>query len=256
MGTITSMRSLSLAAMSIVLLALPSLASASESVTVPDPTAPGLSVDGAVFIREDGGYGRCSGTSVTAPNKSLVITAGHCVFENGRWSGRRWVFVPGYRHGERPFGTFIAHWLGTTPQWHRAENDNFDVGAAVVGRNERGELLAQAVGADRLVTGRHPRAFDVRGYPVARPFNGGTLQVCQGAASVGHDFQTLLMPGPLDLGVQCRISGGASGGGWFIDGDLLDGVTSGSYTEDPATVYGPYFGDVVGRLAHVAGRVR
>jgi hypothetical protein len=250
------MRSLSLAAMSIVLLALPSLASASESVTVPDPTAPGLSVDGAVFIREDGGYGRCSGTSVTAPNKSLVITAGHCVFENGRWSGRRWVFVPGYRHGERPFGTFIAHWLGTTPQWHRAENDNFDVGAAVVGRNESGELLAQAVGADRLVTGRHPRAFDVRGYPVARPFNGGTLQVCQGAASVGHDFQTLLMPGPLDLGVQCRISGGASGGGWFIDGDLLDGVTSGSYTEDPATVYGPYFGDVVGRLAHVAGRVR
>ena len=250
------MRLRNLTAIWIVLLALPGLASASESITVPDPTAPGLSVNGAIFIREDGGYGRCSGTSVIAPNRSLVITAGHCVFEDGHWSGRRWVFVPGYRHGERPFGTFIAHWLGTTPQWHGAENGNFDVGAAVVGRNERGELLAQAVGAVRLVTGRHPRAFDVYGYPVARPFNGGTLQVCQGATRTGHDLQSLLMPGPLDLGVLCRISGGASGGGWFIDGDLLDSVTSSSYTEDPATVYGPYFGDVVGRLTHVAGRVR
>ncbi|HEY7256368.1 MAG TPA: hypothetical protein VH476_06760 [Solirubrobacterales bacterium] len=250
------MRLLSLAAMSIALLALPSLASAAKSVTVPDPTAPGPSVNGAIFIREDGGYGRCSGTSAVAPNRSLVITAGHCVFDEGHWSGRRWVFVPGYRHGERPFGTFIADWLGTTPQWRRAENDNFDVGAAVVGRNERGELLAQAVGADRLVTGRHPRTFDVYGYPVARPFNGGTLQVCQGAARRGPDLEALLMPGPLELGVSCRISDGASGGGWFIDGDLLNGVTSSSYYDDPVTDYGPYFGDAVARLAHVAGRIR
>jgi len=79
------MRLLSLAVMSIALLALPSLASGSKSVTVPDPTAPGLSVNGAIFIREDGGYGRCSGTSVIAPNRSLVITAGHCVFDDGHF---------------------------------------------------------------------------------------------------------------------------------------------------------------------------
>lgn len=245
-----------IAAAAIALLASPALAAAAESIVVPDPSAPGLSVNGVIFIREPAGYGRCSGTSVAAPNKSLVITVGHCVFDEGHWFGRRWVFVPGYRHGERPFGTFVAHWLGTTPQWRHGQNFNYDVGAAVVGRNERGELLAEAVGADRMVTGHHPKAFDVYGYPVTRPYNGGTLHLCQGAARTGHDLEALLTPGPLELGVSCRVSGGSSGGGWFIAGDLLDGVTSNSYPEDPATVYGPYFGATVGKLAHVAGRVR
>jgi hypothetical protein len=244
-----------LAAALALLMTAPALASAAESVTV-DPTAAGLTVNGAIFIREPAGYGRCSGTSVVAPNKSLVITAGHCVFDEGHWSGRRWVFVPGYHHGERPFGTFIAHWLGTTPQWRKSGNSNFDVGAAVVGRNERGELLAEAVGADRLVTGRHPQSFDVYGYPVAHPFNGGTLQLCQGAVRTGSDLEALLAPGPLEIGVACEVSGGSSGGGWFTEGNLLDGVTSNGYDDDLKTVYGPYFGAAVGHLAHVAGRVK
>ncbi len=223
---------------------------------MPEPTAPGLTVNGVIFIRERYGYGRCSGTSVSAPNRSLVITAGHCVFDEGHWLGRHWVFVPGYQHGERPFGTFTARWLGTTPGWFSSQNENFDVGAAVVGRNERGQLLAQAVGADRLVSGRDPRqTFDVYGYPVAHPFDGSSLQVCRDVPFVGHDLVALLAPGPLELGVACPISAGASGGGWMIHGDLLDGVNSNSYPEDPGTAYGPYFGSAVARLARHAGRI-
>jgi hypothetical protein len=227
------------------------------SETISDPTAPGVAVNGVIFIRERYGYGRCSGTSVVAPDRSLVVTAGHCVFDEGHWMSRHWVFVPGYEHGERPFGTFTAHWLGTTPGWFHSGNFNFDVGAAVVGRNERGQLLAQAVGADRLVTGRNPRqAYDVYGYPVARPFNGSTLQVCRGASFAGHDLPALLEPGPLEFGVSCPISAGASGGGWVVDGDLLDGVTSNSYSDDAGTTYGPYFGEAVAKLVHRAGRIR
>lgn len=230
-----------------------------ESQAVPDPTLPGFSQYGAVFISEGPGRGfaRCSGTSVNSPNLSLVVTAGHCVYDEGRWSAHKWVFVPGYRYGERPFGTFVAHWIGTTPQWRAEENFNYDVGMAVVGRNERGQRLAEAVGADEIAWGLPPQgAFDVYGYPVARPFTGATLQVCPQAAYEGHDLEAFLTPGPLELGVKCNISGGSSGGGWVIGGDRLDGVTSNSYGNDPTTDYGPYFGKAVARLFARAARVK
>jgi hypothetical protein len=227
------------------------------SETIKDPTAPEYRVNGAIFINEGIGYGRCSGTSVISPNKSVVITAGHCVFDEGIWSNRKWVFVPGYHHGERPFGTFTAHWLGTTPGWHGHGNENFDVGAAVVGRNEKGQTLAAAVGADKLATGLSPnQTFDVFGYPVEKPFNGGTLQVCREVGFEGHDFGSLFEPGPLDLAINCDDSAGGSGGGWVIEGDVLNGVTTYGYPEDPFTNFGPYFGRDVANLYARAKQIR
>jgi V8-like Glu-specific endopeptidase len=229
------------------------------SVPVPEPSAPTMRRNGAIFISEGPGrgFGRCSGTAVTSPNLSLVFTAGHCVFDDGHWQARHWVFVPAYRYGERPFGTFAAKWLGTTPGWRNHRNFNFDVGVAVVGRNERGQRLEAAVGADKIAFGRPPnQLFDVYGYPVARPFDGSTLRVCEGARYIGHDLNAWLTPGPLELGVTCQISPGSSGGGWVIDGDTLNGVTSNAYPEDRHTTYGPYFGGAVKRLYERASRVR
>ena len=229
------------------------------SETIVDPTEPQYRVNGAIFISEGAGigFGRCSGTSVVSPNKSVVITAGHCVYDEGIWSNRKWVFVPGYHHGERPFGTFTAHWLGTTPAWHGHENENFDVGAAVVGRNEKGQTLAAAVGADRLKTGLSPnQTFDVYGYPVERPFNGGTLQVCRGASFEGHDFGSLFEPGPLNLAISCDDSAGGSGGGWVIEGNVINGVTTYGYPSDPFTNFGPYFGQDVANLYARAKQIK
>lgn len=230
-----------------------------SSATVADPAAPGLRQNGAIFISEGPreGFGRCSGTSVNAANLSLVFTAGHCVFDEGRWSARHWVFVPAYRYGERPFGTFAAKWLGTTKGWLQGGNFNYDVGVAVVARNERGERLGAAVGGDKVAFNLSPhQLFDVYGYPVAEPFNGSTLRVCARASYLGHDLEAWLTPGPLELGVPCEISGGSSGGGWVIDGNTLNGVTSNSYSNDPTTSYGPYFGNAVARLYERAARVR
>jgi V8-like Glu-specific endopeptidase len=231
----------------------------STSETIDDPTEPKYRVNGAIFISEGAGigYGRCSGTSVISPNESVVITAGHCVYDGGIWSNRKWVFVPGYHHGERPFGTFTAHWLGTTPAWHGHENENFDVGAAVVGRNEKGRTLAAAVGADRLKTGLSPdQTFDVYGYPVEKPFNGGTLQVCREAGFEGHDFGSLFEPGPLDLAISCDDSAGGSGGGWVIEGNVINGVTTYGYPADPFTNFGPYFGGDVASLYARAKQIK
>jgi hypothetical protein len=226
--------------------------------TVPDPTLPGIAQNGAIFVvLGRGQLGRCSGTSVNAPNMSVVFTAGHCVHLGDTWFGREWVFVPGYHHGIRPYGTFVAKWLGSTRQWVVSGNENFDVGAAVVSRNERGERLGEAVGGDGIAWNLSPnQVFDVYGYPVEDPFNGSTLQLCAQTPFEGHDLVSFLAPGPLDLAVQCNVTGGASGGGWLIAGGLLNGVTTNGYTDDPTTDYGPYFGNAVGKLFRSAARVR
>jgi V8-like Glu-specific endopeptidase len=225
--------------------------------TISDPTAAGFSQNGAVFVvGRFGTLGRCSGTSVNAPNFSLVITAGHCVHEGRHWMGTKWVFVPGYHHGQRPFGTFVAKWLGSTPQWIESENSNYDVGAAVVSRNERGQRLADAVGADEIAFNLPlKQVFDVYGYPVAEPFDGATLQRCAQTPYEGHAFFSLLSSGPLNLAVHCEISAGASGGGWVIGGNVLNGVTADGYPGDD-TNYGPYFGKEVAKLYARAAKVK
>lgn len=241
--------------------AMASTASGSDFETVADPTAAGQSRNGAIFIvLRGGGLARCSGTSVSAPNLSVVFTAGHCVNDGGPgggWLGDEWVFVPGYHDGVRPFGVFVAKWLGATRLWLKFGSENADVGAAVVSRNERGERLGAAVGGDGIAWGLPPgQAFDVYGYPVAPPYDGTAQRLCPGTPYLGHDVASFLWRGPLNMAVRCEVTGGASGGGWVIPGGLLDGVTDYGWSDDPATDFGSYFGGDVGSLYRRAARVR
>jgi V8-like Glu-specific endopeptidase len=241
-------------------LAAPSATPGASFQPVADPTAPAYRVNGVVFFEDFFGLGRCSGTAVNAPNLSVVVTAGHCVNSGGgrgRWYDHQWVFVPAYRHGQRPFGAFPAKWLGTTPRWHSEFAENADVGIAVVGRNARGQRLGAAVGGAGFAAGLKPRQdFEVHGYPAEEPFDGETQQVCAGTTFLGRDPQSLLSGGPLSLAVTCNVTGGASGGGWTIAGGRLNSVTAYDYPSSPTTVFGPYFGKEVARLYHRAGGVR
>jgi hypothetical protein len=226
---------------------------------VADPAAEGFRRNGVIFFLVDDEPARCSGTSVNAPNLSVVFTAGHCVF--GRearhaWFDRLWVFVPGFRFGQRPFGVFPATRLDATRPWVAGESEDADVGAAVVGRNERGELLGEAVGGDGIAWNQPAKqeVFDVHGYPAAPPFDGETQRLCSQTSFLGHDSLSYLWDGPLNLAVSCNVTGGASGGGWTIAGDKLNSVTDYTYTLDPETDYGSYFGEEVARLyERVAG---
>jgi hypothetical protein len=239
----------------------PEVAPHSDFAEVPDPADPVSRVNGAVFFEVEGELGRCSGTAVDSPNRSVVFTAGHCVHELGgrhrAWYRGHWTFVPAYRFGQRPFGVFPAKWLDATTRWVKEGNENFDVAAAVVGRNEKGQTLGAAVGGDRIAFNLPPRqVFDVHGYPVGRPFDGETQRLCSAASYLGHDPESILSPGPLTLAVPCQVTGGASGGGWTIHGDVLDGVTDYGYSEDPETDFGAYFGSEVARLYHRVERFR
>lgn len=227
---------------------------------IPDPTAPASRENGVIFLQVGLFLARCSGTSVNAPNFSVVFTAGHCVNEggpNGEWYGRSWVFVPGYRFGQRPFGVFPAKRLFATPGWLNTASENYDVGVAVVQRNERGQRLGAAVGGAGIAWNQRPeQTFDIHGYPSEAPFDGETQRLCSQTPYLGHDAESFLVPGPLNLAVECEVTGGASGGGWTIGGNVLNGVTDYGYPIDPTTDFGAYFGREVAKMYGRAARTK
>jgi len=232
----------------------------SDFEAVPDPAAPEFRIHGAVFLSFGiFGYGRCSGTAVHSRNRSVVFTAAHCI-NSGRsdhWFRGAWAFIPAFRYGQRPFGIFPAEWIDTTKQWRGSGSENYDVGAAVVGRNQRGETLEQAVGGAGIAWGlKANQVFDVHGYPAEEPFDGETQRICRGARFLGHDPVSFTEPGPLNLAVTCGVTGGASGGGWTIEGDTLNGVTNYGYFDETTPDYGAYFGKEVARLYGRASAVR
>lgn len=233
----------------------------SDFEAVAEPAAPEFRVHGVVFISFGlFGFGRCSGTAVHSHNKSVVFTAAHCIHDGGQrgdWFRNSWIFVPAYRYGQRPFGVFPAKWIDTTRQWRISGSENYDVGAAVVGPNERGERLEQAVGGAGIAWNlKANQVFDVHGYPAAEPFDGETQRICRGTRFLGHDPSSFAEPGPLNLAVACGVTGGASGGGWTIEGDTLNSITNYGYFDETSPDYGAYFGKEVARLYSRASRMR
>ena len=241
--------------------AAPGAAFGDDFEQVADPTTPEFRINGVVLLSLGiFGYGRCSGTAVRSANESVVMTAGHCVNGGGpnRWFPGEAAFVPAYRYGQRPFGIFPVRWIDTTRQWRASGGSpNYDVGAMVVGRNQAGQLLGEAVGGAKFAAGlRRDQEFSVHGYPAEDPFDGETQRDCGTATYLGHDPHSLGYPGPLNLAVRCGVTGGASGGGWLIHGDTLNGVTSYGYFDKQSPDFGPYFGKEVARLYGRAARVK
>ncbi len=228
---------------------------------VPDPTLPEFRVNGALFLSFGiFGYARCSGTAVRSRNESVVVTAGHCLNSggrHGRWFTGPMAFIPAYRYGQRPFGIFPVRWIDTTRQWRADGSENYDVGAIVVGRNQAGAKLGEAVGGTGIAFDlKANQTFDVHGYPAEAPFDGETQRICRGTRFLGHDASSFVFPGPLNLAVTCQLTGGASGGGWTIADGRLNGVTDYGYFDETSPAYGAYFGKEVARLYGRAARMR
>jgi V8-like Glu-specific endopeptidase len=210
---------------------------------------------------EDRAYGRifgidprqgpysCSGTSLNTPSGSIVLTAGHCVVENGSW-GRHLVFVPGYERERRPFGSFDAVATYVMPQWRRSENDDFDVAALRVAPSRLG-TLASVVGARGYETGRSRHSkFLIFGYP-AGASQGEELRSCR-THGLGSDSLTNVFAGPPTIPASCDMASGSSGGAWIAGGQYVDGVTSYGYSGNYSRLYSPYFGPEVGNfLSHL-----
>lgn len=205
---------------------------------------------GRVFFNFNGADASCSGDAVTSGNRSVVITAGHCVKYEGTWH-TSWVFVPGYDDGDRPHGTWTANTTLTTPQWEASEDLSYDVGAAVVDPLN-GQRLTDAVGGQGIAfnqdRGQTMYSF---GYPAADPYDGESLIYCSGTTFDDPLFST-------DHGLNCDMTGGSSGGPWFLQFDEASGagvqnsVNSFGYVFLPDVMFGPYFGSEAQALYNAA----
>lgn len=194
---------------------------------------------GKVFFTLGGSDYVCSGNVVTADNKSVVATAGHCVNggdENNGEFATNWVFVPGYENGDAPHGKWEASELFTSNEWASSGNITYDVGFAVMGE-QNGSTIEDAVGATGIEFGaERGQSYDAFGYPAAAPFDGETLQSCSGSAT--DDPQ-----GTGSQGIPCDMTGGSSGGPWFLSNGNQNSVNSYGYN-GIEQMFGPYYGDV------------
>ncbi|MEV5709704.1 trypsin-like peptidase domain-containing protein [Actinoallomurus sp. NPDC052274] len=203
---------------------------------------------GKVFFTINGADFVCSAGTVNGANRDVVVTAGHCVQDAAGVWARNWIYVPGYDQGSRPYGAFTARHMFVPSAWSARHDENHDV-AMVALATAGGRHVADVVGAQNLAFDQ-PRGSLVYGfgYPTGGHYDGERLAYCSGVPR--PDTHRLTQ----DQGLRCDMSEGASGGPWLARFNATTGtgvvtsVNSFKYSDDPATMYGPYFGAAVRRI--------
>jgi V8-like Glu-specific endopeptidase len=203
---------------------------------------------GKVFFSDGSANYVCSGTALTSGNESVVWTAGHCVNEGPGGFYTNWAFVPAYRDGAAPYGTWTARTLLTTAPWAQQGDFGYDLGAAVM-NTSGGATLTDTVGSRGAAFNQAAdQHYLSHGYPAAPPFTGGRMYICESDLGT-RDTST----NPPTMGIGCDMTGGSSGGGWVVGNNVLS-VNSYGYTTQPNVMYGPYQGSVAQQLyASAAG---
>ncbi|MEN3362434.1 MAG: hypothetical protein V7637_6416 [Mycobacteriales bacterium] len=207
---------------------------------------------GRVFFTLRGQDYSCSGTAVRSRNQDTVLTAGHCVNAGPGPYARNWVFVPGYRAGARPFGTWTARRLAAPAGWVHTGQAPEDIGFAVL-NTVGGRHLTSVVGGLPVEFGVGPgRYVWTFGYPGAAPDEGRRATFCRGG-SRADPFGTPA------IGLACTMTAGASGGPWLTGftaagGGVIYSVTSFSYQGMRGTIWGPRLGPAAKALYAAAQR--
>jgi hypothetical protein len=177
----------------------------------------------------------CSGSVVNdgRTGVSLVLTAGHCVYDHAQGWATFWMFVPQADGlpvvptcSESPRGCWtaqalVAHSRFTTAGGFTGTAARYDYAVAVVGpggHDGTTELDADTAADADTAPDSHPIAYSgvskgnllhAFGYPAAAPYNGTDLVYCSG--KIGQD----LFNGNATWSMVCNQTGGASGGPWL-----------------------------------------
>jgi V8-like Glu-specific endopeptidase len=202
-----------------------------------------LSTVGKVFFSNASGQNMvCSGTAVVSSNHNTFDTAGHCLYWNGGWV-RNVIFCPLYDSGNTPYGCWAARDLEVPSGWINARPGDLhqDFGMAIVSPNSQGNLTDVVGGAGWAYNQPTNSTFYAYGYPAGYPFDGQTRKSCPGSA--GKSWRHA---GGLVISIRCDMTGGSSGGPWFISigGNLyLSGHNDFTSSIQPGHMFSPYYDD-------------
>ncbi|MFJ2740552.1 trypsin-like serine peptidase [Streptomyces sp. NPDC087440] len=192
-------------------------------------SADSVSHIGRLFMVLPGGQkATCTAAVVTAANRDVVATAGHCVhLEAAGGAMKSLLFVPGYDNGNAPYGSYPARSVAVAPAWTEREDHTADFAFVALDTDDRGRHVQDVVGSARAVfTARPGGTRTALGYPFLPPYDGKALQYCAGNATPVKDDR---LAGGSQL-KPCRMTNGASGGPWYAplpDGeDVQVAVTS------------------------------
>ncbi|GAA3542724.1 trypsin-like serine peptidase [Nocardioides daeguensis] len=227
-------------------------------------TGEGLRSTGKLFFTDGRSDFVCSGAAVSTPEKDLVLTAGHCVNTGGvkgllggcragsYFSG--FLFVPAYDHDARPYGTWVGTSVATPNEWVTQcdlyARDQAMIRVAPLG----GRNLVDVVGGNGLAWNYPAREDGVRvvGWPAEAPYDGQSRQECV-ASTVGSTRTNT----PADAEMACPLTGGASGGPWFVrmasaDTGFIFAVTSRRPTDGTPLLFATPFDASIETLLAVA----
>ena len=202
-----------------------------------------LSTVGKVFFTNAAGQDSvCSGTAVVSSNHSVVDTAGHCLYWNGGWV-QNVIFCPLYNNGIGSYGCWAARDLEVPSDWISRKPDDLhhDFGMAIVSPNSSGDLTDIVGGAGWAYNQPRNQSFSAYGYPAAYPFDGETRQSCENRAS-----KTWQEWGGTVVSIPCNMTGGSSGGPWFIQvsgNRYLDGHNDFTTSMQRGHMFSPYYDD-------------
>ncbi|MER6046960.1 hypothetical protein ABT168_05745 [Streptomyces sp. NPDC001793] len=207
-------------------------------------TAPGV---GVLAFSTPEGQARCSATVVKDPahpgKSNLVWTAAHCVHagKNGGWY-RNMMFVPSFNRtgvpetqmkntpfqDRVPEGKWWADDVSTSQEWIKGGGDvpgvpmapyDFALIHVKPEENTGGKSLEETAGAAYTVDFSAPAmskmpSLTAQGYPAEAPFDGALQESCT-------DKPTRLTTDakkPTMYRIGCTMTGGSSGGPWFVKG--------------------------------------
>ncbi|MDR1633955.1 MAG: hypothetical protein LBS27_03320 [Bifidobacteriaceae bacterium] len=166
----------------------------------------------------------CSATVVTSATHDIIATAGHCVWDTeGGGLMQHMLFVPGDEDDAEvaPWGAWAASEVFLRNEFKDDANSSeegvwgegwaYDYAFVRLAPNDQDEKVQDAVGAQGIAFGVPADALVAIGYPTAEPFDGRSERYC--AASTWSRYQ---MGG---YSIDCTMTPGCSGGGWFARWD-------------------------------------
>ena len=213
---------------------------------------------GRILFSSGGSDWICSGTVVddagTANGYSIILTAGHCVYDGADGWSYNFLFMPDfddnpiYDCAARVLGCWTANRLGIHTNFHPSGFGpdaalRVDYGFARVGAGSKSGQLDATVGGYGITTATIVNA-DVQwafGFPAEGRYKGKDLIFCTGTTAPDPNLSGV-------YGMNCNMNGGSSGGGWLLgsanpSGDenrFLSSVNSYGYS-GLAKMFGPKF---------------